>query len=68
MAYISDTSSKGIESRDTAANKWHTRVQHSNNTNAMVCLCDTGNSQAPIAQSSICVDVTRHIIGGWKAI
>jgi hypothetical protein len=63
MDYITDTSSSGIEARDTFAHKHATRVYHSANTGAVVCLRDTGNDQAPIAQSNVVVKRSRLTIG-----
>ena len=66
MAYINDTSSKGIEQRDTFVHKHATRVYYSANPDAVVCLHDTGTAQAPIAQTNIVVNRARLTIGNWN--
>ena len=66
MAYITDTSSNGIEQRDTFVHKHATRVYHSDNTDAVVSLYDTGTVHEPVAPTNIKIDRPRLIIGNWN--
>ena len=66
MAYITDTSSKGIEERDTFVHKHATRVYHSTNPTAVVSLFDTGRVQAPVAETNWVAKKARMIIGQWN--
>jgi len=66
MPYITDTSSKGIEERDTFVHKHATRVYHSANAGAVVSLYDTGRFQAPVADTNLVAKKERMIIGQWN--